>query len=138
MKKKSLVIFCIALVGLSLTIFPSSSYAFRHGHHGHGRGWEPGWHGAGAFAGGLILGSLLTYPWYPPPPPVRVYRAPAVVYAPPPSVVYFPNQAYACPDPNYSAAPSTSGQTGQWVDVPGQYVGGKWVPQHKAWVPDNR
>ncbi len=26
---------------------------------------------------------------------------------------------------------------GQWVDVPGQWVGGRWVPSHKVWVPVN-
>jgi outer membrane lipoprotein SlyB len=26
---------------------------------------------------------------------------------------------------------------GQWVDVPGQWIGGKWVPSHKIWVPVN-
>jgi len=26
---------------------------------------------------------------------------------------------------------------GQWVDVPGQWVGGTWVPPHRAWVPAN-
>ncbi|MEN6615591.1 MAG: YMGG-like glycine zipper-containing protein [Syntrophorhabdus sp.] len=26
---------------------------------------------------------------------------------------------------------------GQWVDVPGQWIGGKWVPSHKVWVPVN-
>jgi len=26
---------------------------------------------------------------------------------------------------------------GQWVEVPGQWIGGKWVPAHKVWVPVN-
>jgi hypothetical protein len=26
---------------------------------------------------------------------------------------------------------------GHWVDVPGQWVNGKWVPSHKVWVPVN-
>jgi surface antigen len=26
---------------------------------------------------------------------------------------------------------------GRWVMVPGQWVGGKWVPAHRAWVPVN-
>lgn len=26
---------------------------------------------------------------------------------------------------------------GQWIEVPGQWVGGKWVPAHRAWVPVN-
>ncbi len=24
---------------------------------------------------------------------------------------------------------------GRWVDVPGQWVGDKWVPSHRVWVP---
>ena len=26
---------------------------------------------------------------------------------------------------------------GEWVQVPGQWSGGKWVPAHKVWVPVN-
>jgi len=26
---------------------------------------------------------------------------------------------------------------GQWVNVQGQWIGGKWVPSHKVWVPVN-
>jgi outer membrane lipoprotein SlyB len=26
---------------------------------------------------------------------------------------------------------------GRWVEVPGQWAGGKWVPAHKVWVPVN-
>ena len=26
---------------------------------------------------------------------------------------------------------------GQWVDVPGQWHNGKWVPAHRVWVPVN-
>jgi len=26
---------------------------------------------------------------------------------------------------------------GRWIEVPGQWVGGKWIPAHKAWVPVN-
>ena len=40
------------------------------------------------------------------------------------------------------AAPSTvqepvSPPPGKWVTVPGQWVGGRWVPSHKVWVPVN-
>ena len=24
---------------------------------------------------------------------------------------------------------------GQWVNAPGRWIGGKWVPSHKVWVP---
>ena len=34
------------------------------------------------------------------------------------------------------APPSPQGSSaGQWVQVPGESVGGKWVPPHWAWVP---
>jgi len=42
-----------------------------------------------------------------------------------------------------AAYPSSSQVTpqdqppGQWVEVPGQWIGGKWVPAHKVWVPVN-
>ncbi|OPY68356.1 MAG: Glycine zipper 2TM domain protein [Syntrophorhabdaceae bacterium PtaU1.Bin034] len=39
---------------------------------------------------------------------------------------------YASPAPTPADAPP-----GRWVEVPGQWVGGKWVPAHKAWVPIN-
>ena len=26
---------------------------------------------------------------------------------------------------------------GRWAQVPGQWVGGKWVPAHRVWVPVN-
>lgn len=26
---------------------------------------------------------------------------------------------------------------GRWVEVPGQWVGGKWLPAHRVWTPDN-
>ena len=35
-----------------------------------------------------------------------------------------------------TAPPSTAGgSSGQWVQVPGESVGGKWVPPHSVWVP---
>jgi len=34
------------------------------------------------------------------------------------------------------APPSTPGaSSGQWVQVPGESIGGKWVPPHSVWVP---
>jgi hypothetical protein len=34
-----------------------------------------------------------------------------------------------------SSAPESP--PGQWVTVPGQWSGGKWVPSHRVWVPVN-
>jgi hypothetical protein len=27
---------------------------------------------------------------------------------------------------------------GQWVEVPGQWHGGRWIPAHRVWVPVNQ
>jgi len=40
--------------------------------------------------------------------------------------------AYAAPQGSESKNPP-----GEWIEVPGQWIGGKWVPAHKAWVPVN-
>lgn len=37
--------------------------------------------------------------------------------------------------PVYAARPIV---LGEWVTVPGQWVDGRWVPPHRAWVPANR
>lgn len=48
--------------------------------------------------------------------------------------------AYAAPQPQ---APAEGGQppleapAGHWITVPGQWVGGQWIPAHKTWVPTN-
>jgi outer membrane lipoprotein SlyB len=39
---------------------------------------------------------------------------------------------YVAPAPVAQEAPP-----GQWVEVPGQWIGGRWVPAHRAWVPVN-
>ncbi|HVN97333.1 MAG TPA: hypothetical protein VMT62_12970 [Syntrophorhabdaceae bacterium] len=128
MKKRSLVIVIVALIGISLALStPSQARGFRGG-------W--GWWGAGAFAGGILLGTAIARPRYYAPAPVYVYPQPTVVYAAP-QPVYVPNQAYAYPD---SAAASGTGGAlgpGQWVEVPGQYVSGRWVAPHRVWVPDH-
>lgn len=128
MKNRGLLIIIIALIGISLAL-PASSYA-------RGRGWGRGygWVGAGAFAGGLLLGTAIARPYYAR-APMYVYPAPAVVYAAPP--VYAPNQAYAYPDPAITSGADNGPSAGQWVEVPGQYVGGRWVAPHKAWAPNN-
>ena len=49
-----------------------------------------------------------------------------------PGVVRRPARAYTPPPP---PPPSYSG--GSWVTVPGQYVNGKWVPEHRVQVPSS-
>ena len=47
---------------------------------------------------------------------------------------------YGGPQPQ---APVEGGQpplqppSGRWIEVPGQWIGGQWVPAHKTWVPIN-
>jgi hypothetical protein len=45
----------------------------------------------------------------------------------------------AAPPPAYSPAPPPPSDIppGEWVTVPGQWQGGKWVPAHRVWVPVN-
>ncbi len=130
--KRKVISILVMLAVLSLAL-PGVSDAWRR-HHGHYRGYYYG----GAFAGGVLLGTALARPWYYPPPPVYAYPPPPVVYYPAPAPVV-PSQAYAYPDPAVAAAPpgSTGTTGGQWVDVPGQEVGGRWVPPHRAWVPNS-
>jgi len=40
--------------------------------------------------------------------------------------------AYAAPKEGVSENPP-----GEWIEVSGQWIGGKWVPAHKTWVPVN-
>ena len=47
-----------------------------------------------------------------------------------PGVVKRQPQTNAPPPP-----PPPSSDSGSWVTVPGQYVNGKWVPEHKVFVP---
>jgi hypothetical protein len=130
MRNKGFAIIILALISILLA-FPATSHARWHGWRG---GW--GWYGAGAFAGGVLLGTAIARPWYYTPAPVYVYPPPSVVYTTPPPV-YFPNQAYAYPDPAVSSMQNDKSTSGQWVVIPGQSVNGRWVPSHKAWVPDS-
>jgi hypothetical protein len=126
--KKTVLLTAVVLVGFSLAL-PQASYA--NGYYGGYGWWVPG-----AFLGGMLLGAAIARPWYP--PPVYAYPPPAPVYAyPQPAYVYPPRQTYAYPDPNHSPRPRAESPPGEWVTVPGQWVGGKWVPQHKAWAPSN-
>lgn len=37
----------------------------------------------------------------------------------------------------YASPEGVENPPGNWVEVPGQWVSGKWVPAHKVWVPVN-
>ncbi|MBI4008074.1 MAG: glycine zipper 2TM domain-containing protein [Planctomycetes bacterium] len=50
--------------------------------------------------------------------------------------------AYGGPPPQAPAEaeggqPALQAPAGHWVEIPGQWVGGQWVPAHKVWVPTN-
>jgi hypothetical protein len=108
MDMKKVIVFSMIALLLSMSYVPLS-YA---GHHGGG-------YAVGALAGGLLLGtfigSALSQPHYVAPAPVYVYPARAPAYA-------------------YPSGPA-EGPPGQWVVVPGQWVGGAWVPSHRVWTP---
>jgi hypothetical protein len=47
-------------------------------------------------------------------------------------------QAQAAPPPPLAVSPAREeGPPGDWVEIPGQWVNGRWVPPHRAWVPVN-
>jgi hypothetical protein len=43
-----------------------------------------------------------------------------------------PRTAYVSPEGSVNENPP-----GEWIQVPGAWIGGKWVPSHKVWVPVN-
>jgi hypothetical protein len=126
----------LVLFALSFLVFPDAGRAG----HGHGHGSGSGWYWAGGFLGGLFLGSALSGPYYAP-RPVYVYPPPPVVYPPPPPVYVYPApRYYPYPTPGYQEAPAPVEQDneraeGEWIAVPGQWVKGRWVPEHRAWIP---
>jgi len=104
--------------------------------------------GAGALTGALIGNAHdqqvmqgrkeSPYSGYPERPYDRYY-GPESSYGPPdrpyatgrPQAALPPQEGYRGPSPSPEPPP------GHWVDVPGQWVNGKWVPSHKVWVPVN-
>ena len=125
--KKGVIIVLVVAVVLSLVALPPRPV--------HARG---GWWIPGAFLGGALFGAAVARPWYGYPYygypypyyPYYGYPYPSYPY-PPPGYVYEPPPTSTYPPP----APE-AGAKGEWVTVPGQMVGGKWVPEHKAWVPE--
>jgi hypothetical protein len=129
--KKSMLIVLLVVATVSLAV-PRPGHAWGHGY---------GWYAPGAFVGGALFGAALARPYYAyPPPPVYVYPAPAYAYpAPAPAYAYPPQQGpYAYPGtpvPDRNSGYQSETLPGEWVTVPGQYVGGTWVPDHKVQVP---
>ncbi|MDD3845311.1 MAG: hypothetical protein PHC90_03000 [Syntrophorhabdaceae bacterium] len=46
------------------------------------------------------------------------------------------SQPYATPDPDFVTRYSKRETPGQWMIVPGQQVGDRWVPAHRVFVPN--
>jgi hypothetical protein len=134
MKRKIaiIIIFAFAL----FMILPSAGYSGHRGHPGHyyGHGYY-GWLPAAIIAGTFLTGAIIigatnrNVQPYPQPPKPYVDPGPSGYYPP-------PSQPYAAPDPDF-AAKYGNRPTGEWVTIPGQWVGNTWVPQHKVFVPTN-
>ncbi len=125
MRTKVFLVFALMLS--LLLILPSAGYSWHYRYYrGCGGCWN-GWGVGAAIAGGVIVGAV-----------VGNVIARSAVYSAPPQRVYYvpqPNAAYAYPDPEFVARYSPKRSPGEWVTVPGQSVGGKWVPEHKVWIP---
>jgi hypothetical protein len=135
--KRKIAIMLIFAFSLAL-ILPSTGYSWYRGHpghyygHAHYYGWAPAAIIAGAFiTSAIVIGATQrdTRPVYQPP----------VVYVNPGPTVYYPpsNQPYAAPDPDFMAKYDRKEPAGEWISLPGQWVGNTWVPQHKVFVPAN-
>jgi hypothetical protein len=85
---------------------------------------------AGAALGGIVLGTILGTAISQPRP---INPRPAVYGTVSPG-----STAYAYPGPDHRTMPSyTDNPPGMWTHVPGQWINGKWVPEHRVWVPVN-
>ena len=139
MKKSILIVLVLALI-LSIGL-PQRAHANSYYYN---NWWVPG----AAFFGGALFGAAISRPYpYPYPyyyyPPAPVYAYPAPVYAYPQPVYAYPPQqpqgyVYQSPASPYAQAPQAQTQQstpGEWVTVPGQWVGDKYVQSHQMWVP---
>jgi hypothetical protein len=120
MKKNLLsVVFILMLLSTPL---PSESRYYGGSHRYRHHGW---------YHPRVFFGTSLMVPWYVPvAPPVYVYTTPVVNNIP------APNQAYAYPDPEFTAKyKKNENPPGEWVTVPGQWVNNTWVPEHRVQVP---
>ena len=154
--KRNMLMVLVVLLGLTLAL-PCVSEAGRGGGGrggGHAGGRVGGFHGGGYryyggyrsygfYRPGVVIGPAVVAPLYYP----GYYPVPPPVYGEPPPGYVGPyvDPAYGDPDPAYAYPdPAVTGgygqgdpanNAGEWVTVPGQYVNGRWVGEHKAWVP---
>jgi hypothetical protein len=133
--KRKIAIVLIFAFGIFM-ILPSAGYSERRGYpghyygHGHYYGWLPAAIIAGTFlTSAIIIGAANQN--------ARSYQQPPVYITPGPTVYYPPSSPpYAAPDPDY-VAKYGSNPAGEWVTIPGQWVGNTWVPQHNVFVQTN-
>jgi len=133
--KRKIAIVLIAVFVVFMMV-PSSGYSWhRFPVHHHGHVYFHGWVPAAIIAGTFLTSAIIlssTYERTRPP-----YRPPAAYTDPAPPAYYPPpGQAYAAPDPEFTAKYGKN-PAGEWVTIPGQWVENTWVPQHKVFVPAN-
>lgn len=132
----------VAALALALLLaLPPAAEARRggshgRGYHGHHRGVYRHYGGYayyGWYRPRVYYGTGFVSPWYYgaayPYPPGYVVPSAYAPFEPPP--------AYADPEPaaheQYGRG-NQAGDAGEWVTVPGQWVGGTWVAEHRARV----
>jgi len=126
---RKLATLVILFICLSLVI-PSLGHAGRYYGGCHGCGYSNNyWVPAAVLAGTVLVGALVIGAMNQSP------RQPSV----PQQVSYRPidtRQPYAVPDPDFIARYGKKESPGEWIIVPGQQVGDKWVPGHRVFVPN--
>ena len=150
----ALVAAVLFLIGFSCqALYARGGHGGGHGGHGGhgggshgGHGGSHGEHGGGYYHGGsgyIGFGSYAAYSsygWYGNGPAGETYPDPWYYYDP-----TYDDRYLLPPEPIYPDLAPLEGPTadsaslsGEWVEVPGQWVDGIWVPPHNAWVPDKQ
>jgi len=147
---KKTILISMLIIGMLSLGSPSFGHGPYYGYYG-GCGWGycgyNGWEAAAIVGGSILLGTFLgwaissNYRSAPPPQTVYVYPESQQPYASPdPAFIErYSSQAETgnYPGPAYSSREDTGNSLGSWVIVPGQWVGGNWVPAHNVWVSEN-
>jgi len=132
----------LALAIFFLAVWPSFGYAWHRGpywprYYYRGGGCCNAWGVGAAIVGGAILGAVVGN--------IIIEsarsssaRQGSYAYQGQADAAYRPGVAYARPDPEFIARYGKKSPSGEWVSIPGQWVGDKWVPEHKVWVSGNQ
>jgi hypothetical protein len=139
--------FLISVLIIGILVASSPSFGNGHGYYG-GCGWGycgyNGWEAAAIVGGSILLGTFLgwaissNYRSAPQPRTVYVYPEQQPYASPDPAFIErYSSQVETgnYPGPAYSSRENIGNPPGSWVIVPGQWVGGNWVPAHNVWVP---